>query len=134
MRSAYIEFLKQLLILSAILGALALLFFFIIPHNFFSPAIPFVLVFFMAATLISFRFLLRSAGKRVGAFINTFLLTIVVKLFLYAAILVIYSLLNRSDAVPFMISFFILYLCFTVFESASVVRITRAPGPGEGIR
>ena len=44
-----------------------------------------------------------------------------IKLFLYLIIMVTYALLNRKDAVPFLISFFILYLLYTVFETIFIV-------------
>ena len=129
MNSAYIKFLRNLLIFSSITGAFILLLSFLIPRAFVSPALPFLIVFFIATSLLSFYYLLQSAGKRFIKFVNTFLLTIIIKLFIYAGVMIGYVLVNRSDAIPFMLGFFILYLCYTIFESASIIKYTQSSKP-----
>ena len=125
MNSAYIRYLRQLLIFSGILALILLVMRFVVPTTFLSPALPFLFVFFIAASLLSFYYLLRSTKKRFIKFVNTFLLTIIVKLFLYAGVMIAYVFIHRSDAVPFMLGFFILYLCYTVFEAASIIKHTQ---------
>ena len=134
MKSAYIKYLRELLIFSAILGSIALILLFILPKTYFSPALPFLFVFFIAASLLSFYYLLRSTNKRFIKFVNTFLLTIIVKLFFYATVMITYALINRSDAIPFMLSFFILYLCYTIFESASIIKYTQPSNPDSKVQ
>jgi hypothetical protein len=102
-----------------------------VPGKILSPALPFILVFFLSITLLSFYYLLQSSTERFMKFVNTYFLTILVKLFLYAGIMITYVLINRSDAVPFMLGFFVFYLCYTVFESVSVIRYARQPGSGK---
>ena len=125
MKSAYLNFLKQLLIYTGIMGAVALAFTFLLPKTFFSPALPFLFCFFTATTLLSYYYLLQTVEKRFIKFVNAFLLTIIAKLALYMAVMIIYVFLNRRDAVPFMLGFFILYLCYTIFESVCIIRYTR---------
>jgi hypothetical protein len=129
MKSAYIKYLRNLLIFSGFLGFIALGFMFILPKTYFSPALPFLFIFFIATSLLSFYYLLQSAKKRFIKFVNTFLLTIIVKLFLYAGVMIAYAFLNRSDSIPFMLGFFILYLCYTVFEAASIIKYTQPARP-----
>jgi hypothetical protein len=40
-----------------------------------------------------------------------------------------YAFSNRSDAIPFMLGFFILYLFYTIFESASIIKYTQPSKP-----
>ena len=134
MKSAYIKFLKQLLIFSAILGAIALVAHFILPKSYFSPALPFLFIFFIATSLLSFYYLLQSISKRFIKFVNTFLLTIIFKLFIYAGVMIAYALLNRSDAIPFMLGFFILYLCYTIFESVNIIKYTQPHTPDSKVQ
>jgi hypothetical protein len=128
MKSAFIKYLGQLLIFSAIIGAFTLLFMQILPKSFFSPALPFLIVFFMATSLLSFYYLLQSSVKRFIKFVNTFLLTIIIKLFMYAGVMIAYALANRADAIPFMLGFFILYLLYTIFEAVCIIKYTRPTG------
>lgn len=134
MNSAYIKYLRQLLIFSVILGSIALVFSFILPKTYFSPALPFLFVFFIAASLLSFYYLLQSTSKRFIKFVNTFLLTMIVKLFIYGAVMIAYAFANRGDAVPFMLGFFILYLFYTIFEAVSIIKHTQPPNPAHTIQ
>jgi len=126
MKSAYLKFLEHLLIYSAILGAVAIILYVFLPKHFITPVLPFLFFFFAAITLISNYILLRSLKSKLSRFINTFLIMTIVKLILYVGIMIIYVLLNRSDAVPFMITFFILYLFYTIFEVVKMISLTRS--------
>ena len=124
MTSKYITFLKGLLLFSFILGAIATGLYFIIPKIAFSPALPFLFFFFMATSLLSYFLMLRSLNSKFSKFVNTFLLLTTVKLLLYVSVLIIYVFINRADAVGFMLNFFILYLCYTIFEVVYIIRYT----------
>ena len=130
MRSLYVDFLRRLLIFSAAAGLIVLGAAFIIPDGYLSPSTPFLFFFFIACTLLSFWVILRSMHKKFIRFVNTFLLTIIAKLVLYLLVMIGYVLLNRDDALPFMISFLVLYLCYTIFETVMVVGASKRPGTG----
>jgi hypothetical protein len=129
MNSAYIKYLRRLLIFSGILGLMTLIISFILPKTYLSPALPFLFVFFIATSLLSFYYLLRSADKRFIKFVNTFLLTIIIKLLIYTGIIIAYVFANRGDAIPFTLGFFVLYLCYTIFEAVSIISTTHPSGP-----
>ena len=128
MKSLFIKFLRQLLVFSAAAALLAIAAWLLLPGRYISPALPFLFPFFIGATLLSFHFLLGKIGDRFIRFVNAFMLTIVIKLLVYALVMVGYSLLNRLDAIAFMMAFFILYLGYTVFESVCIIRYTRSTG------
>lgn len=116
MKIIYIDFLKKLLIYSFILGGAGALAVYFLPASFISPALPFLFVFFIAVTLIVHLILLNVAKKKTGGFVNLFMLLTFGKLLFFLTIILAYALLNRSDAVRFIISFFILYIFYTAFE------------------
>ncbi len=134
MKSAYIQYLKQLLIFSGILGVIWLALTFVLPGKFLSPALPSLFFFFIATSLLSFYYLLQSAGKRFIKFVNTFLLTIIIKLFLYVGVMVVYVLINRKDAVAFVLGFFVLYLCYSIFEAVCIISKTQSTTPDSTIQ
>lgn len=123
--SVYLSLLKRLLIFSLILGSVAALLFFLLPSKFITPVLPFLFPFFIAVTLISSYLLIRSSEKRFIRYLNVYLLTTIIRLFLYIAVMVTYILLNKPDILPFSISFFILYLCYTVFEVVWLVSFSK---------
>ncbi len=124
MNSVYLKYLKQLLIFSVIIGFIVLVFSFILPKTYVSPALPFLIFFFIATSLLSFYYLLQTINKRFIKFVNTFLLTIIAKLLLYVGVMIAYVLANRTDAIAFMMGFFVLYLCYTIFEATCIIKIT----------
>jgi hypothetical protein len=124
MKSSSGVFAKKSLILTLLAGGLAFLLFRILPHNWFSPALPFLFIFFFAGGIISYMVLGKSLGSRFIGFVSSFMLVTTVKLLLYITILLLYCFLNRKDAVAFLLNFFILYLVYTIFEIIQFVRLT----------
>ncbi|HNY03098.1 MAG TPA: hypothetical protein PKG48_10945 [Bacteroidales bacterium] len=130
--SPYVRFLKKLLLFTAILGAIALVIKYFATGIRLTPALPFLFCFFIATTLLSYYYLERATRQRFARFVNIFLLSILLKLLVYAGVLAAYAFLNREDTVPFIFAFFILYICYTVFESAGILVLTRRNDPPAG--
>ncbi|TSA27151.1 MAG: hypothetical protein D4R67_06595 [Bacteroidetes bacterium] len=126
MKTPYISFLKNLLIFSFIIVILYIICSFILPESYFSIALPYLFPFYIATTLLSYHFMLKSLHRRFSKFVNRFMAATAIKLLWYVIIMVSYILIFRSDAVPFAISFFILYLCYTIFETISLVRYSKS--------
>jgi O-antigen/teichoic acid export membrane protein len=119
--SGYLTFLRRLLFFSVILGMVATGIWFLVPPRFITPALPWLFLFFIGVTLTGYYFILRSINSKFIRFINSYLLVTVVKLFLFVGVIFMYLLHNRQDAAAFAISFFVLYLCYMIFEVVSLV-------------
>jgi len=126
MNPVVVKFAKRLLMLTLASGILAFLMYLIIPHKLFSLSLPFLFVFFFACSVISFMILNRSLQHKFSRFVSVFMLVTGVKLFLFVAIMIVYSFVNREDAIPFLLNFFILYLVFTVFEVTQIIGLTKS--------
>ena len=126
MKTPYIAFLKNLLIFSLIIVVIYIGLSYLLPEFYFSPALPFLFPFYIATTLISYHFMLRSLHRRFSKFVNRFMAATAVKLFWYLTVMILYILFFTFDAVPFAINFFILYLCYTVFETVSLVTYSKS--------
>jgi hypothetical protein len=120
------KFIVNLLLFSVILGAIAFILTFFLPENYFSPALPFLFPFFFAITILVFGFLIKSAGNKFNRFVNRFMMATFLKLMVYMAVLVVYVLTHKYDAIPFILSFFILYVAYTFFEVIALLRFTRS--------
>lgn len=116
MKHKYVDFLKKLLIYTIVLAAAGFLIVYFLPEQFISPALPYLFLFFFSVTLIVHLILLKVSQKKTGGFINFFMLLTFGKLLFFLTIIILYALFNRSDAVRFIISFFILYVFYTAFE------------------
>lgn len=115
-------FTRQLLILATLTGIAIIGLALIIPPAFVSPALPYLLMFFTAATLLSFYFLDKKSKVSASGFVTAFMANSAIRLLLYLGIIVIYALTHRADSINFIISFFILYLIFTAFEVSFFLR------------
>jgi hypothetical protein len=125
MKSIYLSFLKKLIIFTALIGAGASILAFILPKTFITPFLPLLILFFPVITFITFRVIIKASQIKFIRFLNYFLLTTTLKLFLFLAVLILYVLLNKPDAVPFTLTFFILYLCYTIFEVTHLISYSR---------
>ncbi|MGA2823813.1 MAG: hypothetical protein ABSE72_09850 [Bacteroidales bacterium] len=119
--SGYLTFLRRILIFSIVLGLFATGIRFLAPSRYITPTLPWLFVFFIAVTITGYYFILRSANTKFIRFINSYLIVTVVKLFLFIGVIFLYLLNNRQDAAAFAISFFVLYLCYMIFEVINLV-------------
>jgi predicted neutral ceramidase superfamily lipid hydrolase len=117
----YLIFLRRILIFSVILGVIATGLRFMVPLHYITPTLPWLFVFFIVVTMAGYYFILRSSKTKFIRFINSYLLVTTVKLFLFIGVIFFYLLNNRQDAGAFAISFFILYLCYMIFEVVNLV-------------
>lgn len=119
-------FLKKLLLFTAITGLIGFLILAALPKEFRSPAFPFILLFFFGITFFINNLMARSKGEKLSRFTNRFMLLTFTRLLLYIGVILIYVfLVNRSDAIPFVITFFLYYLAFTTFEVIEMLRSAR---------
>ena len=116
MKEIFSRFIKRIVILTAILIGISIVLFFVMPANKFSIATPFIALFFCVVTGGLYYILLKSAENKFSRFVNQFMIITFAKLFLYVIIIAGYSFLRKTDAIPFIIAFFILYLIYTIFE------------------
>jgi hypothetical protein len=116
-----LKFIKRIIIFAAIITSVAsLLFNFFIPQ-FYIPIFPFLILFFVISS-IAVHAILTHAGKlRISKFSTFFLGSITTKLFIYIIFITIYVLVDKKTAVPFLVTFLILYFVFTFFETYSLL-------------
>ena len=118
----FLKFLRSISLFTVILILLSIFIFgFIIP-KYYLAIFPFLLLLFLAVNS-AFSYLMEvSAEKRNIVVIRSFLLGWTIKFFVYVIFLIIYVLLNRVNAVNFLIQFTSLYLVFSGFEITYLIR------------
>ena len=82
----------------------------------------FACLLFHIVILIVHYVLLKSSEQRAQNFVRNFIATTFLKLLTYMLILVIFILLNRENVKAFIITFLILYLSYTVFETMAIIK------------
>lgn len=101
---------------SLLLECLAVILFFVMPKQYISPALLFLVPLFLATSLLANLFLIASNPDKPYKFIRSFMLSTFLKFMFYIVVLVAYVMLFRSDAVNFIISFFILFVLYLIFD------------------
>ena len=118
------NYIKKILILTAILALGMAIAFFVIPGK-ISIALPFLLAFFLGISILSYKILQKKARTEPRKFISGFLAHTMIRMLIYLFIILTYSFIYRSDAVNFIIGFFILYTIFTFFEVMQFIAVTK---------
>ncbi|MFP4620944.1 MAG: hypothetical protein ACLFM7_06500 [Bacteroidales bacterium] len=119
------QFLLQQLYLTIgvyILGFIAFRFIFPQYYNVFFLFLPLIIYFVMGAF---HGFLLAASRLPERRFSSRFLAVLGAKIFLLLIFIIAFSYLNPHIAVPFLISFFILYIIYTAFEITSLLQYLR---------
>ncbi len=113
---------SQLGLLSLFLLILTIGLFYDFLNPWFNPIFPFFILYFFVFNLIQHSALLKKKDRSPMAFNTVFMAWFAIKLFLNLTIIIAFVLLNRSEALSFVIYFATCYIFFTVFEVTSLVK------------
>ena len=122
------KFISRGIIISLILFISGFFLFITILKEYFSFSFPVLLLVIFFITVLFHRYLIRSVGGSNRKFPAKFLGATGIKMGLYMILIIIYVILDRENAVPFLLVFMIVYLIFTIFEVVSILdylKITR---------
>jgi len=120
------KFIIRGIIISLILFIAGFFLFITILKEYFSFSFPVLLVLIFLITVLFHRYLIRSVGESNRKFPAKFLGATGIKMGLYMILIIIYVVLDRGNAVPFLLVFMIIYIIFTVFEVVSVLNYLKA--------
>lgn len=126
MNQQFRKFIRNLILFSVALAVPGIIFSLTVAPRYYSPALPYLYLLFFIVTLVTYYLALKYVKKKISSFVNFYMLTTFIKLLLFIIIIVVYLMVNKPDALPFVVSFFILYLLFTVFEVVNLLHITKS--------
>jgi len=111
---------KKKLIINTFLLSLGLeiiyvILFFVLPKYIFISLL-FQVPLFLAVSLLATLFLVSSGSENPNKFIRIFMLSTFIKFVFYVMILFAFVMMFRAEAVPFIISFFILFVVYLIFD------------------
>jgi hypothetical protein len=125
MRKKYSQFILRLTLLSVSLGLVALLLSRILPERMISPALPYLfLLFYLTGALVHY-ILLRITSMNPRKFVSYFMLATFFKLMNYLIVILVYTIYVKEGILPFILTFFVLYIIYTVFEVATILKQTK---------
>ncbi|HOE58515.1 MAG TPA: hypothetical protein PLG54_01930 [Bacteroidales bacterium] len=129
MTNEFKHYLRKLIILSVFLAILGTILKFVLPKGIITPAMPFILIFFMAHTLVYNNMAVNMIHQNPKKFVNFYMLSTVGRLILFVLLLVLYAFLVPKDFKAFTVCFFIFYLIYTFFELSTLLPQLRKKKP-----
>ena len=112
----FLKFSSWLILFSLLLSGVMYFFIPSLPEKFRYDEWWKIMCFFIITTATFHFGLLRSTKKRAASITIYYMASTTLKLLLYAGIILGYALLHKERAAAFIVSFFLMYFLFTVFE------------------
>jgi hypothetical protein len=115
------QFIFKFLIFSIFLSALAAILFLTVMKKWYFPAFPIQLLLIAIVTGISHIWLLKFSEQNMRKFTTVFMALVSIKLLIYMSYLLVNLWIDRSNVIVFLLTFFLLYVCFTIFEVKQIL-------------
>jgi len=125
MRKKYQHFILWLTLLSFVLALLVFLLDRFLPSGILSPALPYLLILFYVITAVVHYVLLKITVLNPRKFVGYFMLATFLKLLNYLIVIVVYVFIVKEGILSFVLSFFVLYIIYTVFEVVTILAQTK---------
>ena len=115
-------FLIRLIYLTLIVYAMGFLVFKFVYPTYFYPFFVFLPLIFYAVNAVFHGTLVSASHLEMRKFTQRFLTVFGIKIMLLLVFIITYAYFNPEKAVPFLVTFFVLYVLYTTFEIISIVR------------
>lgn len=125
MKQKYSSFFFRLTFATLLIGLAGWTLMTFLPENSISPAFFYVLLLFYLVTAAMHMVLLRITQMNPRRFVSYFMLATFIKLIIYFLAVLVYVFNFREHVLSFIVTFFVLYVFFTVFEVVFLMKQTR---------
>ncbi len=115
------KFLFRIILLSLILTVVGTAIFMTIAKNLYFKAFPFLIILYLVVSVSVHSILLRSLDKSPLRFNSSFMLSFMLKLFIYAIFVGIVLFLDKTNKYSFIIATLFMYIIYTVFDVKSIL-------------
>ncbi len=125
MKDKYLRFLVRLILMSLGLGLAGWLLGLFLPEKTINPVYPYMLLLFFSITAIIHYVVLRISRLNPRRFVSYFMLATFFKLIIYFTAVLVYVYTTRENVLSFILTFFIIYIFYTVFEVILILAQTK---------
>lgn len=125
MKQKYTRFLLRLSMMTLILGLAGWVLSIVLPEHTISPLYPVIILLFFAITALMHFIILRITKLNPRRFVSYFMLATFFKLIIYFTAVLVYVFSYKEHVLSFIVTFFIIYIFFTVFEVALILSQTK---------
>jgi hypothetical protein len=117
------SFLRNTLVFCLVLMIISFLLYATVLKAYYLKVFPVQFAVIALVTILSHIRLMNAIKLNVRRFNTTFLALMSVKLFLYLVFILVCLLVDRSRAINFVVTFLVLYVCFTIFEVNKISKL-----------
>lgn len=122
MNTASRQFIVKILIFSIIIFAIATALFSTVLKIWYLASYPYQILLIALVTTIGHLWVIKASGQNTRRFTTAFMASVTLKLMVYLFFMLIFLLLDRSQVIPFVLTFITFYILFTIFEVIQVLR------------
>lgn len=109
-------FLKKYLLFCLVVTGMSLLLYDTVLHGYYMKIYPVMFGLIAGVTLLSQLKMMSSVHDSIRKFSTSFMSAMGIRMLVYLAFIIIRLVLDKSDAINFVVTFLVLYVCFTAFE------------------
>lgn len=110
---------------SVIISFLALFSLMFIPKEWATSNTPYFILLFYIITGISYSSIYLFVRKKIMKFENIFMISKFIKLLVYIMVIIIYLFINNTNIKAFIVSYAILYILYTVFDTITLSKLAK---------
>jgi len=115
------QFIVKILVFTAIIFAIAMVVFSTVLQQWHFTSYPYQILLIATITTIGHLWIIKASGPNTRKFTTAFIASVTLKLMIYLSFILIYLLIDRSQVIPFVLTFITFYILFTVFEVIQVL-------------
>ncbi len=119
------QFIVRITILTVIIATIATALFLTILKQWYLASYPYLIVLVATVTTIGHLWVTNAAAGNARKFATAFLASVTFKLMIYLTFILVYLLIDRSQAVSFILTFVTIYVLFTIFEVVQVLNFIK---------
>jgi hypothetical protein len=116
------QFVRRFFVFSIILALIASTLYFTLLKSFYVKSFPLQILLIGSLTLFSHLKLIKACEQNIRRFTTVYMLSVTLKLLVYLSFLLICLLIDHSNALAFVLTFFFLYICYTIFEVTQALK------------
>jgi hypothetical protein len=115
-------FIFRIIIFTIILTSISAILYLTFLKPFYIKSFPLQLLLIGSLTTYSHVRLMKAFEQNIRRFTSVFMLSVTLKLMVYLSFLLICLLIDHSNALAFVLTFLILYICYTIFEVTQALK------------
>ncbi len=119
------SYIINIISISIIVSLIAFVLFYFALQQYYLQIFPVMILFFAVSNFAIYYILTKAGKKNIRQFSTYFMASIGLKLFIYMGFIITYVVMNRENAMNFVIQFFALYIIYTVYETQAISKTLR---------